>query len=75
MNVYVLAMACVVHGSCAHGYFLLDNPALVSCEREVMPMIEGRHARNKNGETVVWHAEGCTTSDVPPKNREMMGMF
>ena len=75
MNVYMLAMACVVHGSCAHGYFLLGNPALVSCEGEVMPMIEGRRVKNKNGETVIWHAESCVTQDSPPKNRQMMGMF
>ena len=75
MSVYVLAMACVLHGSCQRGYFLLNNPALVSCERDVLPMVEGHSAKNKNGETVVWHAQGCVTQDFPPKNRRMMGMF
>ena len=74
MNLYVIAMACLVHGSCSHGYFLVGNPAFVNCQSDLMPMIEGRQTRNKAGNTVIWHAQGCVESNSPPQG-QMLGMF
>ena len=74
MNLYVIAMACLVHGSCHSGYFLVGNPALVNCEQDLLPMIEGRQSRDKAGNTVIWHAQGCVQSKSPPHG-EMLGMF
>jgi hypothetical protein len=74
MNLYVIAMACVVHGSCSHGYFLIDNAALVNCETDVMPMIEGHQSRDKAGNIVIWHAQNCQTRNSPPPG-QMLGMF
>ncbi|HSM97363.1 MAG TPA: hypothetical protein VLT91_15070 [Rhizomicrobium sp.] len=75
MNVYVLAMACVLHGSCTHGYFMVEHPALVSCERDLLPMVEGHTIKDRNGTTIVWHAESCLQSKNPPQGRQMMGLF
>jgi len=71
----VLAMACALQGSCSHGYFLVRNPALISCESDLLPMVEGHRVKDRNGGIVVWHAEGCMESKSPPANRQMLGMF
>jgi hypothetical protein len=70
----MLAMACVLHGSCSHGYFLVEHPALVNCEKDLLPMVEGHMIKDRNGTTVIWHAESCMTSNNPP-SRKMMGVF
>jgi hypothetical protein len=75
VSVYVLAMACVLHGSCTHGYFLVEHPALVNCESDLLPMVEGHTIKDRNGTTVVWHAESCMLPNNPPKDRQMMGVF
>jgi hypothetical protein len=75
VSVYVLAMACVLHGSCSHGYFLVNHPALVNCETDLLPLVEGHTIKDRGGATVVWHAEGCMESRSPPQNRQMMGML
>jgi len=74
VSVYVLAMTCLVHGSCQHGWFLVKNPALISCENDIVPMIEGRQSKDKAGNTLVWHAQGCQTRNSPPPG-QMLGMF
>jgi hypothetical protein len=74
VSVYVLAMACLVHGSCHDGWFLVKNPALIDCERDVMPMIEGHRSKDRAGNVLVWHARGCVTGNNPPQG-EMLGMF
>ncbi|HWA31789.1 MAG TPA: hypothetical protein VG867_11865 [Rhizomicrobium sp.] len=75
MNVYVLALACVLGGSCQQGYFLLKNPAFVNCDADILPMIEGHRSKNGSGATVTWHAQGCVKSSTPPHDRQMLGMF
>ena len=75
MNVYVLATACVLHGSCTHGYFLVEHPALTSCEHDLLPMVEGHTVRDRNGTTIIWHVESCLQAQNPPRDRQLMGMF
>ena len=75
MNVYVLAMACMVGSNCQHGYFVLNNPMLVDCQSDILSMIEGHRIKDPNGNTIIWHAERCVEDKTPPKNRQMMGMF
>ena len=75
MNVYVLAMACVLHGSCVHGYFPVEHPALINCESDLLPIVEGHKLKDRDGTTVIWHAESCMQSQNPPKDRQMMGVF
>jgi hypothetical protein len=29
VSLYVLAMACVLHGSCSHGYFVVQSTAMI----------------------------------------------
>jgi hypothetical protein len=74
VNVYVIAMACLIHGSCHNGWFLVKNPALLRCEQDAMPMIEGHRSMDSAGNTLVWHAKSCVTSRTPPQG-EMLGMF
>ena len=74
MSVYVIAMACYIHGACHHGYFQVHNPALVDCRQEVMPMIEGHRSKDKAGNILVWHAQSCVTSATRPGG-EMLGMI
>lgn len=71
----MLAMACVLNGSCSHGYFLVRNPALVNCEQDLLPMVEGHKVKDRRGNIVIWHAESCLESKNPPANRQMLGMF
>jgi hypothetical protein len=75
VSVYVLAMACVLHGSCQKGYFVLQNTAFVNCTKDVLPLVEGHRIKDRDGNVVIWHAESCMESKNPPANRQMMGMF
>jgi hypothetical protein len=73
VSVYVVAMACMVHGACHSGWFLLKNPALSPCE-SVLPMIEGYRSKDGAGNALVWHAKSCVMGKHPPQG-EMLGMF
>jgi hypothetical protein len=75
VSVYVLAMACVLHGGCQQGYFILQHPGLVDCQKDVLPMVEGHRIKDRAGNVVVWHAQSCLESKNPPANRQMLGMF
>ncbi|HEX7725907.1 MAG TPA: hypothetical protein VF410_05085 [Rhizomicrobium sp.] len=75
MSVYVLALACVLHGSCQQGYFILQHPGFVDCQKDVLPMVEGHRIKDRAGNVVVWHAQSCLESKNPPANRQMLGMF
>jgi hypothetical protein len=74
VSVYAAAVACMIHGACHQGWFLVQNTAFLSCERDVMPLIEGHLSKDKAGNTLVWHAKGCMTGKTPPQG-EMLGMF
>jgi hypothetical protein len=73
VSVYVVAMACMVHGSCHPGWFLLKDPALFPCE-SVLSMIEGHRSKDSAGNMLVWHAKGCMSGKHPPEG-QMLGMF
>jgi len=73
VSVFVVAMACLVHGSCHQGWFLLKNPALTPCDT-VLPMIEGHRSKDRAGNVLVWHAKGCISGNHAPQG-EMLGMF
>ncbi|HEY7976774.1 MAG TPA: hypothetical protein VID67_01160 [Rhizomicrobium sp.] len=75
MNVYVLAIACVLHGSCERGFFLIEHPGIVDCQNDVLPMVEGHTIKDRNGTIIIWHAESCLQSKNPPANRRMMGVI
>lgn len=71
----MLALACVLHGSCQQGYFILQHPGFVDCQKDVLPMVEGHRIKDRAGNVVVWHAQSCLESKNPPANRQMLGMF
>jgi hypothetical protein len=75
VSVYVLAMACVLHGSCQKGYFFVQHPAFVDCQSDLLPMVEGHKIKDRNGNVIVWHAEGCVTAKAPPCVRLMLGVI
>jgi hypothetical protein len=68
-------MACVLHGSCQKGYFVLQNTAFVNCTKDVLPIVEGHRIKDRNGNVIIWHGESCMEAKNPPANRQMLGMF
>jgi len=74
MQVYALVLACVMGGSCNPGYFVVRQSLLVDCKSDVLPMIEGRTSKDRNGNLITWHARDCEMRETPPAG-QMLGMI